>query len=196
MDYREQYARHSSFLKRSCEAYDKGHHEEALRIAVSLRVLVHDTPKSTSLLSLLGVKNKIQLLSTIGVKIPKVDPSFVVLKVVNIPVMLTQNGVAPLLDQATEKEFMPVDKWWNEAILVQVNSFTRKDVVLSAANQDGGAHVDDSPNAKTLELKSGVGTFTSTVNGITSRKELSDHHFPMLRQLAYEFLHSPDAISI
>jgi hypothetical protein len=38
------------FLERSCQMYDEGHIEEAIRIAGTLRTLIHDTGKSTSLL--------------------------------------------------------------------------------------------------------------------------------------------------
>ena len=38
------------FIERSAAAFDEGHEEEAKRIAVVLRVLLHDTPQSTSLL--------------------------------------------------------------------------------------------------------------------------------------------------
>ena len=38
------------FLLRSAESYDNGFTDEAKRLAVTIRVLVHDTGKSTSLL--------------------------------------------------------------------------------------------------------------------------------------------------
>src|SRR5690242_19364364 len=38
------------FLAHSCSSYDHGFHDEALRMAVVLRVLFHDTKQSTSLL--------------------------------------------------------------------------------------------------------------------------------------------------
>src|SRR6266545_3514326 len=47
---RSQLQRQLGFLKRSCEDFDAGQHDEGLRIAVSLRVLFHDTSASTSLL--------------------------------------------------------------------------------------------------------------------------------------------------
>ena len=55
---------------------------------------------------------------------------------------------------------MPVNEWWNEVVMVQDNSFSRKDIILATANQDGGAHVDPSPTAKTAELREGVGSMT------------------------------------
>ena len=44
------------FLLRSSQSYDEGFTSEAKRIAVIIRVLFHDTQKSTSLLTLLQKK--------------------------------------------------------------------------------------------------------------------------------------------
>jgi hypothetical protein len=45
------------FLRTSARLYDEGEHSEAKRLAVSIRVLVHDTKKSKSLLGQLGLKS-------------------------------------------------------------------------------------------------------------------------------------------
>lgn len=84
------------------------------------------------------------------------------------------------------------DLWWNEIILAQNERFSRRDVVLSSSNQDGGAHVDIAPSKKTIELKDGVGTFTRTINGLSVSEELVNHHFPLLRQIGYETLNSSE----
>src|SRR5258708_7090311 len=49
------------FLKTSCDTFDTLNQNEALRMAVTLRVLFHDTPQSSSLLNQLGVKDEIQI---------------------------------------------------------------------------------------------------------------------------------------
>ena len=45
------------FLQASAGAYDQGFEGEAKRLAVSIRVLVHDTSNSNSLLGQLGQKD-------------------------------------------------------------------------------------------------------------------------------------------
>ena len=45
------------FLKRSSESFDNGYESEGKRLAVTLRVLLHDSNKSTSLLSQLNKKD-------------------------------------------------------------------------------------------------------------------------------------------
>ena len=186
----EQLLRHLKFIEASCRAYDQGFVEEALRIAVSLRVLFHDTKNSTSLLAHLGGKSSINLISTIG--LGKTDQQLGNSTVYYIPAMITPSGVTPSLGRGFQSRVVAVDAWWNEIVMSQNQRFSRKDVVLSSANQDGGAHVDITPNRKTVELKEGIGTFTKTVAGVTVTEELTDHHFPMLRQFGYEVLNSPD----
>jgi hypothetical protein len=76
--------------------------------------------------------------------------------------------------------------------MVQAHRFSRRDVVLSSANQDGGAHVDIMPSSKTTELKEGVGTLEKRYCDISVTEDLVDYHFPLLRQLGYEVLNSPE----
>ena len=46
-----------AFMQNSASSYDNGFEDEAKRLAGVIRVLVHDTSQSTSLLSLLDKKN-------------------------------------------------------------------------------------------------------------------------------------------
>ncbi|NNC12892.1 hypothetical protein HII28_13525 [Planctomonas sp. JC2975] len=52
-----------SFIDASAHAYDMGPYAESLRLATTIRVLVHDTPSSRSLLAHLGVKDSIQFVT-------------------------------------------------------------------------------------------------------------------------------------
>jgi len=52
------------FLKQSCRSYDDGCENEAKRIAVCLRVLLHDTKNSRALLSQLNIKETTKFLNT------------------------------------------------------------------------------------------------------------------------------------
>lgn len=63
MPFRNHLSKQLGFLGRSCEAYDAGYIDEAVRIATVIRVLVHDTNRSNSLLKHLGATT-INLLST------------------------------------------------------------------------------------------------------------------------------------
>ena len=83
-----------------------------------------------------------------------------------------------------------------EIVMTTNHKLTRKDIVLSASNQDGGAHVDAAPSRKTLELKEGIGEFSSTSRGLETTIKLTDHHLPLIRQFGYEVLNSPDLLAL
>src|SRR4051794_39690166 len=65
-ELRRKLAEQLDFLRRSVDLFDAGHESEAIRLAVPIRVLVHDTGKSTSLLQLLGVKDTQRFHDTAG----------------------------------------------------------------------------------------------------------------------------------
>jgi hypothetical protein len=58
------------FLQRSADLFDSGVTEEALRLAVTLRVLLHDTSASLSLLTQLDVKQDLDFVTT-GMAMPQ-----------------------------------------------------------------------------------------------------------------------------
>lgn len=181
---------HLAFLARSCELYDQGHKEEALRLAVSLRVIFHDTKQSTSLLQYTNLKDKIKLISTfvspksMGDKFGNVNWHTV------IPLMLTSNGVEAPTSSWDVQSTLFINDWWNEEIWLENQlKLSRKDIVLSAANQDGGAHLDANPSTKTRSLKAGP-TVTVKINGKLVENGLTNHHYPIIRQISYEVLKS------
>jgi hypothetical protein len=125
------------FIQRSCEAFDKGAEEEALRIATSLRVIFHDTSTSVSLISHLDFGGKKMLSSArglgdwrdyLGHKLDLTSPKPVVM----FPLFGDKFRALSLRD------------WWSNEPVFTHNSqrFSRRKIILSAANKDGGAHVD------------------------------------------------------
>jgi len=193
MDFTEQLRRHIKFLKRSCVDFDAGHPEEALRIAVTLRVLFHDKNNSTSLLAHLGLKSSSLILTTLeqGYKENKEDGTFSV----TIPVFINSLGERAVpLGKARRHEFITVSEWWNEVIAYMNDRISRKDVVLAAANKDGGAHVDAKPDRKTETMIRGSMTIKRVVSGKIIEQRINNDHFPLLRQFGYEVLNSPGLV--
>jgi len=69
-----------------------------------------------------------------------------------------------------------------------------------AANNDGGAHVDDKlePLYESLSQDGALGTFEAfdeILNTLT-KSDIANAHHVALRQMAHEVLHSPDFISL
>lgn len=192
VDLKQQLKRQLSFLESSSLAYDNGVYEEALRIAVSLRVLFHDTNRSISLLQHMGMKNNVQLGSTAN----NIDQSlFNGQDIVTLIPLIFGSEISYQKIEFLKK--LSIDDWWNEPVFYQGILLSRKDVVLSSANQDGGAHVDVSPDHKTLSLIKPFFIKSTIVNGaITSKENIGNHHFPLLRQFAYEALNSKELMDL
>jgi hypothetical protein len=64
-DFAEQYREQLSFLRSSAASYDVGEQPEAKRLALGIRILLHDTRHSTSLLTHLGIKERLPLVDTL-----------------------------------------------------------------------------------------------------------------------------------
>lgn len=181
---------HILFLSMSARAYDQGVTGEAKRIAVSLRVLLHDTDSSHSLLEQLGLK--VSFYNTANKYNPK-----------NI---LTHHGLTALVIGNNEaKHVAPLDSrhkdvplsqalfpdWWNEPIIVDKdkNVLSRRKLVLAMANQDGGAHVDpelDEVYAK-ISRNNSVGWIFTHDN---KQEPVRPVELASMRQICYEVLYT------
>jgi hypothetical protein len=130
---------HIAFIKASCGLFDTGHDGEAKRIATSIRVLVHDTSVSHSILQQLGYKSSLQFISlAIPNRSSNLGPYWGLLDV-----EITAGTYVPKLDQVAPRP-MPFGEWWQEPVLKDGdgNLYSRSELVLALANKDGGAHVD------------------------------------------------------
>lgn len=64
-----------AFLRTSAAAFNAGQVRDAKRIAVAVRVLVHDTRSSTSLVSHLGIKGEVRFVdSAADMPFPEIRP--------------------------------------------------------------------------------------------------------------------------
>lgn len=129
------------FLVSSAEAFDRGQGGEAKRLAVSLRVLFHDTAQSHSLLGQLHRLTG----RFISSALPH-DPNNISTHGGLIMTAMAASATtyyAPL-DDTFFHRWLPFQDWWNEIVFVddQRATLTRRGLVLAVANQDGGAHVD------------------------------------------------------
>jgi hypothetical protein len=177
------------FLEASARAYDQGNIAEAKRIATSLRVLLHDTSKSKSLLGQLDMKG-IQFLDTsLPREIDQIS-SFSGL----IEMEISRSGVSryrPLLDgiPAVHRR-NPFDEWWNTVIFADKkgSSITRSDLVLSVANQDGGVHVDPTMVEAYGRLSRREFLEWKSIGPSDDGTELRGAESAALRQIAHEVL--------
>jgi len=202
IDFKEQLERQLSFIRNSCELFDRGQPEEAIRIAVSMRVLFHETRNQTPLLRHLNANN-INLLSTCPDRSIRPEHAENGLKRLEIsfdmaPITFARGraSVEPELDQAPHKEFVSFSRWWNQTVFVVPPGnleVSRKSLALAAADKDGGAHVD---NELAPEYQNVIDALRFDASVVTNRGKvevpLRNFHLVVLRQMGFEVLNSPD----
>ena len=159
------------YLRRSCALVDAGHEDEAQRIAVTLRVLLHDTRKSKSLLSQLGVKSTCQFVdaglyrdelnNALEDWVKQNQPGKAVCVMLGEPGLVVEGinaagqpaWIAPLATPRLPPQHpaastigisKPFEPWWTKPIVEtsEMRYFSRERLILIMANEDGGAHVD------------------------------------------------------
>jgi hypothetical protein len=109
---------------------------------------VYDTAKAHSVLSQLGVKDQLAFLDTSR---ERPAAAFVVMHSGLAVTRMSLGGgggasyAAPLAeyDQEFARGWVDFTSWWNRLVFqTEAGNFTRGDLVLALAHQDGGAHVD------------------------------------------------------
>ena len=132
------------FLEVSCGAFDAGFEAEGKRIAATLRLLLHDTDCSISLLTLLEVKHRMKYVDTVE----KTYPKNISMTTNYLLYRLTPTGGSyqPILgDGPVGLNLKPrfFYNWWSVEVHKENEiSWCRKDFILALANKEGGAHVD------------------------------------------------------
>lgn len=158
--FRAQLRQQLAHLQNSTALYDSGQHHEAVRIATTIRILLHDPapPKrkgarrSVSLLTHLGVKQTVKLGSV--AEPGPVAPDVWALEVLAIP------GQRP--GSQDVRYFLSCDEWWQQTVhVLGPEQKTRGDIVLFAADQDGGAHIDAEVEPFGSRLREGMWTKVS-----------------------------------
>lgn len=147
-DLESDLAEQLGFLVSSASAFDLGQLPEAKRIALVIRVLVHDTNISHSLLDQLGIKNSLSWADST----PAIDRDP---NIVGRSPGLTTMGPGPTgmvfrpryfeqIEQSPTTRYVPFTDWWERAVILDGNGneFSRKSLVLAMTNKDGGAHID------------------------------------------------------
>lgn len=187
----DQYAR----LKDAIEGFYSGKEVQALNVAITLRVLVHETSNSESLLSRLR-----QDYWDLTIQHKPLNPKAVF--VVPISLQIGGDGTRRVIRRGFDSpsyQLVPLRRWWNDDYQpLGKTRLSKKTIVLNVADKDGGAHVDDKvPNSHaTLSeppfrfgMKNGeqeLWTQPNLAYGITAEAgcEMQDYlerHFPSIR---------------
>jgi hypothetical protein len=175
------------FLRASAASYDAGFEGEARRLATTIRVLVHDTKSSHSLLGQMGLKDRIRWTDTSL----EPDPPWVASHGGLAMTVLSPGGsrYLPVLDRLSERrirEPVAFDEWWTKEIVSDEHgdALTRRRFVLTTANETGGAHVDPKLNVAYERLV--ASSSYPGVESSTPRSEMGDIALANVRQIAWE----------
>ena len=189
----EEYLREQmGFLSASASSFDSGHLGEARRIAVVVRVLVHDTGKSKSLLSQLDKKH-IRFWDTSNDLIPDNMMPFAGLVLMRLTAGEGMSYVAALDSYRPQAlKSVSFQEWWEKIVIKDSKgaTFSRKDLVLTSANKEGGAHVDPTLDRAYADLtRFDSMAWRIRVGGQVGPAENAPV-LPSIRQIGYEVLKS------
>jgi hypothetical protein len=145
---REKLEEQRHLLGKSIKEFANGDLAEGVRLAIAIRILVHETGNSKPLLKqLISNYLDLKILDRSSRKEDQPPPGTrsVVIMSVPISVKITNDGVFlnPDLDvKAYEPSLL--GKWWTRPCLVLpgLGGFSRREIVLGLADKEGGAHVD------------------------------------------------------
>jgi len=189
---------HLLFLRSSAAAFDDGFEGEAKRLAVTLRLLVHDTKHSHSLLDQLGVKNALRYVDT-AEHINSAN-LMATMGLVHLQMTAGVGGryVAPLDNLAPPRVRAPVhfDPWWTREVTKEQTGelWSRHKYVLTLANKEGGAHVnrnlDDDYERLARTVRFG---WTYAQPGRDPNPFQGDPVAASVRQVAHEMIRTLDA---
>lgn len=195
----EKYGEFLELLSVLCDSYDSLDKEVlALPISTAIRVLVHDTEKSTSLLQHLRKKD-VNFFSTNHItKNESIHLGLV--RRINVGVNNGVGGEARYWPLCNEKYFpmpsskasIPFKQWWETEVIFSspTSRLTRKELVLAVANKDGGAHFDSKVQKKYDDFRhswSGGSTLIGIKSGI-KRGYDNIPIYPTIRQIGHELL--------
>jgi hypothetical protein len=178
------------FLERSADAFDRGYQDEAKPLAVTIRVLVHESGSSQSLLSQLGRKDAKFFNSALDV-----DGTSLTSQSDLADVAIGPGGVRHVarLDTGdpTWSRWTDFETWWNQVIFrdLEGQELTRRDLVLVVAIQDGGAHVDASLDETYARIsrQNSLGRYAASEKKLAP---LGSAELVSIRQVAHELLKS------
>jgi hypothetical protein len=198
------------FLESASERYDAGKLIESKLLATRIRVLLHQTARSHALINQLGVQDDLTWVDTAGVFDPSnLSPTsgLTLTKMVTGPdgyaayvpkVEVPQPPPRPLRTKdggaIAYGSRIPFVDWWTNSVIRDSarEEFSRKQLVLALANQEGGAHYDPEIKAAYAALvdSNSLGWVFSGGSSSAPQPFNGNPVMASVRQIAYEVLES------
>ena len=153
---REDLALHLKFIRNSCEAYDRGDGDEALRIAASLRTIFH-RGRGRPLIQQLGAEG-IPLWSICG-RVRNVEKAnsydglhMLVLPDRGPPALSPTTGQMPA---HPGQGFLPAAEWWRQVVFVAKPDIWTRQIIACDSCDKQVAHSDENLPERYQRLRQG-----------------------------------------
>jgi hypothetical protein len=170
-----------AFLRNSCKSYDAGFFGEARRLATVIRVLLHDTKKSTSLLESLGIKQALHYYDRYAGRESSGKIFF------GVGVTFTPKGLKYIASLNEPKLTSEFSTWWDGIAIKQGTTIHRRcDIILAIADMDGGAHVDPGLEAQYSKLSREYASIWHVQIGQNIGTVENGPELPIVRQCAFD----------
>lgn len=179
-------------LESSCAGYDAGKTWEAKRIASCVHTFVHDFGRTVSLLSQLKLRGSLRFISS-AIAWSETSPT-AQMPLVAVRADASGCRYVPFLDDRPPERFdrISFSSWWEQPILRDVRRrvLTRKNLVFSLRDQDGGGHVDAtlSDEGYASLSRQGGAAFQYQVGDNPPRNIDPGPHLASMRQIGWELL--------
>lgn len=206
--YLSQLEEQLSMLIDGCHSYDEGKFYQSKNLSNNIRTIVKDVPnprpttRTKSLLFLLNRKSSMKFYNT-GFEVNNPLISINLIGIVNVPLKLpttnkqTQNIYLPLLNNSKhiDVKWLSFEEWWNSKVIVYKSDnmeldFSRRTMVLTMAEQDGGTHVDafDEVEINYRDLTTATKSIFSSVDNFGNESPIINFHYALIRQIAHELI--------
>jgi hypothetical protein len=175
------------------DAFDSGTRVVGYPLATTVRVLVHQTATSHALLAQLGELHKMRFLDT---ALP-IDPRNLLQAHGGLVLMKMTSGTGiewvprkevPPMPRAQPQE-VPFRSWWEGNVTRDGEGtlWSRRRMVLSIANIEGGAHIDPTQplDIRAIEEENSMG-WTYNDSLVSDQPASNGPLLPSIRQVAYE----------
>ncbi|MDA3509304.1 hypothetical protein MJ004_12975 [Acinetobacter junii] len=192
------------FLEASASLFDKGKLSEAKRLAVTCRVLLHDTNNSNSISNQLGIKKLLRFIDSSTPYEKKCFNSYLGLLVYRLFVNLNNDKnlpkrnpeLSPTLRRVyphpiqNEVRYKSFEEWWSQIVIEDVYgaTFSRRQIVLALSNKDGGAHVDPLLDQDYINLTRHNSHGFNYCDESGESISIADAALNTMRQIAYEVI--------
>lgn len=201
-DFPEELIEQLNFLIDFCNKYDHGNFNYSKQLAKTVRILVHDTTDSTSLLALLKRKNTMKFGSTAS--FPPNSVYFLGL-VFPVDIKRKNEDSSPYIEHVylpslncnkdIYTKWIDFNTWWNQRIIISdALTFSRKDMIQYMANQDGGAHIDENILERYYKISKATASMFYATNKPLSEDPYQQGepfkylHFAVVRQISHELI--------